>query len=84
MSTPRPRAPYFRAASITMRPSPEPRSISSSPGFGSASLSIRSTTSGGDCTYGTVPSSQAQDCACTNSGSKAKSAIGKRRIISAG
>src|SRR6185295_2577236 len=66
-STPIPVAPRL-AASITMRPSPEPRSITWSPFFTSAMRSIRSTISIGVFTYGTVPSSQAQDCGCACAG----------------
>ncbi|MDA0274909.1 MAG: hypothetical protein O3A91_00805 [Proteobacteria bacterium] len=56
-SMPRPRAPR-RAASMTMRPSPDPRSMTVSPGPTSASCSMRETTSIGVTTKGTLPSSQ--------------------------
>ena len=48
MSTPTPRAPNFCAAAMTMRPSPHPRSYTTSCGpTVRASVSMRSTTSGG-------------------------------------
>ena len=47
MSTPSPRAPYFLAAQIGMRPSPHPRSTTKSFLVTLARLSIRSTTSCG-------------------------------------
>ena len=44
MSTPKPRAPNTLAAVSTMRPSPEPRSMTKSFGPTSASLSMSATT----------------------------------------
>src|SRR6185295_17068549 len=70
-------APRF-AASITMRPSPEPRSITRSPGFTSAMRSIRSTISIGVCTYGTVPSSQPQVCVWPHAERGASASSSKR------
>ena len=46
MSMPTPRAPYFRAAAITIRPSPHPMSYTTSDRSVRASASMRSTTSG--------------------------------------
>ena len=59
------------AASMTMRPSPEPRSTRRSPALGWARYSMRSTTASGETTNGTEPSSQAQLCACTDRASAA-------------
>src|SRR6266702_6097677 len=53
ISTPTPRAPKSFAAAITMRPSPQPRSYTTSPGPVPASLSIPSTASSVLGKYGT-------------------------------
>ncbi len=55
---------------MMMRPSPDPRSMTWSPFFTSAMRSMRSTISIGVCTYGTVPSSQPQDCVCAHAGGR--------------
>ena len=60
ISTPSARAPFSPAA-MAMRPSPEPRSITKSPGLTSTICSMRSTTSGGVGTKGT--SSDGPSCA---------------------
>src|SRR5690606_42017911 len=53
-STPTPVAPNFSAAVITIRPSPHPRSYTTSPGFTPASFSIYSTVAWLVGTYGTT------------------------------
>src|SRR6185436_248534 len=54
ISIPTPRAPYFVAAAITIRPSPEPRSYTVSALVTFAAVSIASTTSGGVATKRTL------------------------------
>ncbi len=78
MSTPRPFAPRC-AAPMTMRPSPEPRSIRKSSLPTSAMRSMRSTISRGVTTKGTVPSSQAQ--AWANAAGAAQARSKERRIL---
>ena len=62
MSMPTPRAPYIFAAAITIRPSPDPRSYTTSFGVIFASFSIASTTTDGVGTK--MTSGWRAGCAC--------------------
>jgi hypothetical protein len=71
ISTPRPVAPKRLAATMTMRPSPEPRSTTWSFGPTAAIRSISSVTLSGEVTKGT----SSTNCACaTKAGSTAQQA----------
>src|SRR5688572_22509888 len=79
MSMPTPRAPYVRAAVIGIRPSPEPRSYTTSLAETFASFSIASTTS---CGVGTKMTSGDRSCAgacCADEGATSTPMIARDR-----
>src|SRR5882672_8617101 len=76
---PRPRAPNLRAAMITIRPSPEPRSTTRSSARVPASSSMRSTTSSGVVMNGTCHStSSARALLSDNANANAASSLMRR------